>query len=99
MNCSLRSSAAEMPLPVRKGEKNQAISWESWGQLIPAVGAWAARHFPWVQLAAQGDPQVPLGWGALVAPRSLEVVCACGLFLWLCCYCSCMLNSPAALVS
>lgn len=64
MNCSLRSSAAEMPLPVRKGEKNQAISWESWGQLIPAVGAWAARHFPWVQLAAQGDPQVPLGWGS-----------------------------------
>lgn len=64
MNCSLRSSAAEMPLPVRKGEKNQAINWESWGQLIPVVGAWAARHFPWVQLAAQGDPQVPLGWGS-----------------------------------
>lgn len=89
MNCSLCSSAGEMPLPARKGEgeeNKKAISWESWGQLIWAVAALGSQALPTSAAGCAGRPPGPLGMeeplaGSPVAPKSLEVAGACRLFL------------------
>lgn len=86
MNCSLGISTGEMPLPVRKGGGGRTISWESWGQLISAVAALGSQAFPTSAAGCAGRPPGPLRMeeplaGSPVAPKSLEVVGACRLFL------------------